>query len=168
MLSAAIATDEDAAAIAQLRTAVADDLTRQYGCGHWSAPATEAGVLRGIKASRVLVARSGSDIVATLRLVTRRPWAINPRYFTRVRQPLYLVDMAVEPRQQRRGIGRYLLGHAMDVAGAWPSDAIRLDAYDAAAGAGPFYAKCGFREVGRVSYRGVPLVYFERVLRRGG
>jgi hypothetical protein len=27
-----------------------------------------------------------------------------------------------------------------------------------------FYAKCGYREVGRVTYRGTPLVYFERLL----
>ena len=47
---------------------------------------------------------------------------------------------------------------------AWPADAIRLDAYDAPAGAGDFYAKCGFREVGRATYRGVPLVYFELLL----
>jgi hypothetical protein len=41
---------------------------------------------------------------------------------------------------------------------------IRLDAYDGPAGAGGFYAKRGFREVGRVVYRGTPLVYFERIL----
>jgi len=39
-----------------------------------------------------------------------------------------------------------------------------LDAYDGAAGAGRFYAKCGFLEVGRKIYRGVPLVYFELML----
>ena len=41
---------------------------------------------------------------------------------------------------------------------------IRLDAYDAPAGAGPFYSRCGFREMGRVIYRKVPLVYFEQLL----
>lgn len=49
---------------------------------------------------------------------------------------------------------------------AWPADAIRLDAFDAAAGAGPFYAKCGFREVARVTYRKDPLIYFELTLPR--
>jgi hypothetical protein len=43
----------------------------------------------------------------------------------------------------------------------WPASAIFLDAYDAEAGAGEFYRKCGFREVGRASYRGAPLIYFE-------
>jgi GNAT superfamily N-acetyltransferase len=72
--------------------------------------------------------------------------------------------MAVDPLVQRRGIGRRLVREAIAAGRAWPADAIRLDAYDAEAGAGPFYAKCGFREVGRVSYRGNPLVYFELLL----
>jgi len=38
---------------------------------------------------------------------------------------------------------------------------LELEIADAPAGAGEFYHKCGFREVGRVSYRGAPLVYFE-------
>ena len=44
------------------------------------------------------------------------------------------------------------------------NDAIRLDAYDAAAGAGDFYAKNGFREVGRTKYRNAPLIYYELLL----
>jgi hypothetical protein len=44
------------------------------------------------------------------------------------------------------------------------ADAIRLDAYDGAVGAGAFYAKYGFKEVGRVVYRGTPLIYFELLL----
>jgi hypothetical protein len=43
-------------------------------------------------------------------------------------------------------------------------DAIRLDAYDGPSGGGPFYKKCGFTELGRAVYRGVPLVYFEFVV----
>ncbi len=163
-LSVTTAADEDAPAIASLRTSVAEHLTRRYGRGHWSAEATEKSVLRGIKTSRVLVARDGSGIIATLRLATKKPWAIDRKYFVDVGRPLYLLDMAVEPGLQGRGVGRRLLEEARTVARAWPADAIRLDAYDSAAGAGSFYARCGFREVGRVSYRGVPLVYFELLL----
>jgi GNAT superfamily N-acetyltransferase len=72
--------------------------------------------------------------------------------------------MAVDPEYQRQGIGRRLLDEARSVARQWPAESIRLDAYDAPAGAGRFYAKCGFREVGRAAYRGVPLVYFELML----
>jgi GNAT superfamily N-acetyltransferase len=162
-LSVTTAGDADAPAIARLRTSVAQHLTDQYGRGHWSSCVTETSV-RSIKTSRVLVARNESGIVGTLKLQTKKPWAIDVSYFGSARRPLYLVDMAVEPAAQRQGIGRYLIEEAKKCARAWPSDAIRLDAYDASAGAGSFYAKCGFLEVGRKAYRGVPLVYFELVL----
>jgi hypothetical protein len=53
---------------------------------------------------------------------------------------------------------------ARTIAESWPADAIRLDAYDAKAGAGSFYSKCGFHERGRVVYKGDPLVYYELLL----
>lgn len=166
-LSVMVATEADAAELAILRTDVAADLTRRFGEGHWSAPVTEQGELRNIKTSRVLVARDGeAAIIATLRLATKKPWAIDKTYFSNVDLPLYLTDMAVAPALQRQGVGRRLLEEANAVAAAWPCDAIRLDAYDSPAGAGPFYAKCGFREVGRITYRGVPLIYFERLIRQ--
>jgi GNAT superfamily N-acetyltransferase len=163
-LSIAAASDADAATIASLRTAVAEDLTRAYGRGHWSSAVTEQSVRRGLRISTVVVARHGAGIIAVLRLATKKPWAIDPSYFTSARRPLYLSDMAVDPQQQRRGVGRRLLEEAKAIAVRLGSDAIRLDAYDAAAGAGPFYAKCGFREVGRVTYRRTSLVYFELIL----
>jgi GNAT superfamily N-acetyltransferase len=160
-----MASEEDARELAVLRTAVADDLTRQYGHGHWSAIVTESGERQSLKTSRILVARDDDrTIIATLRLAIKKPWAIDKSYFTDVRRPLYLTDMAVAPRLQRCGIGRRLLEEARTVALDWPGDAIRLDAYDHAAGAGPFYGKAGFHEVGRVTYRGVPLIYFELLL----
>ncbi len=159
-----LATEEDAAAIAALRMAAADNLTREYGPGHWSSAVSERGVLHAMRTSRVFVMRRRDDVIATLRLASKKPWAIDTSYFTACPRPLYLTDMAVAPSSQRRGIGRLCVDQACEVARWWPGDAIRLDAYDAAAGAGPFYAKCGFREVGRVTYRGTPLVYFEMLL----
>ena len=158
-LSITSATFDDAGTIAALQTRVAEDLTRRHGVGHWSAPVTEQNVARGIASSTVLIGRVG-----TLRLVTKKPWAIDPAYFAAVRRPLYLLSMAVEPARQRTGIGTRLLEEARVVGAQWPADAIRLDAYDSAAGAGSFYAKCGYREVGRVTYRSVPLRYFELLL----
>jgi len=163
-VSPAPATEADVAVIAALRTAVAEHLTVQYGRGHWSSCVTERSVLRGLKTSRVLVKRTAEGIVGTVRLATKKPWAIDLKYFVSVRRPLYVHDLAVAPTAQRSGVGRLLMEDAKAVARAWPADAIRLDAYDHAAGAGEFYVKCGFREVGRVVYRGVPLVYFELLL----
>lgn len=159
-----LATEADAAAIAALRNSAAQHLTQRYGTGHWSSVATERGVLRALRTSRILIARAGERLVATLRLATKKPWAIDVSYFTVVPQALYLTDMAIAPDIQRQGVGRALLRDAERIARGWPSQAIRLDAYDAAAGAGAFYAKCGYREVGRVIYRKTPLVYYERVL----
>jgi len=102
--------------------------------------------------------------VATLRLATKKPWAIDTSYFTACRKPLYLLSMAVKPAKQRQSVGRRCLEEAVRIARDWPADAIRLDAYDASGGAGPFYARCGFTEVGRVTYRNTPLIYYELLL----
>jgi GNAT superfamily N-acetyltransferase len=96
-----------------------------------------------------------------LRLATKKPWAIDVGYFTPVKRPLYLTGMAVSVPHQGRGLGRQALDDARAVLRDWPGDAIRLDAYDAKAGAGGFYASCGYRERGRVIYKGNPLVYYE-------
>jgi GNAT superfamily N-acetyltransferase len=158
------ATEVDAPAIAALRSLAADRLTAEHGSGQWSTPATEQGVLHSLRHARVLLAGDGARLAGTLRLATKKPWAIDPAYFTPVQRALYLTDMAVDPALQRQGVGRALVEHALVVARSWPSDGVRLDAYDAAGGAGGFYAKCGFREVGRVVYRKTPLVYYERLI----
>ena len=158
------ATAHDVEEIAALRTAVALDLTARFGIGHWSATVTEKGVMRGIATSQVCVARQRSRVVATLRLATTKPWAIDLSYFTPCGRALYLTDMAVLPSVQLQGIGRRCLEETRRIAAEWPAEAIRLDAYDATAGAGGFYARCGYREVGRVTYRSTPLIYFETLL----
>jgi GNAT superfamily N-acetyltransferase len=166
-LSFATATESDAPELAALHTAVAEDLTNRVGPGFWSSSPSERGILANMrkpKFSRTLVARRNRHIVGTLRLHTMKPWAIDTAYFTAAKQPLYLTGMAVYPNLQRKGVGRLLLKKAEAIAHAWPADAIRLDAFDSAAGAGAFYAKCGFREVARVIYKKNPLRYFELIL----
>ncbi len=163
-LTFADATEADVPALVSLRTAVAERLTADFGAGHWSSIATPNGVLHALRTASVLVARDARELVGTLTLATKKPWAIDAAYFTPVRRPLYLTAMAVAPTLQRAGLGRRLLAAGVEQAREMHGLAIRLDAYDAPDGAGDFYAKCGFREVGRVVYRGTPLVYFELVL----
>jgi len=162
-LTFGMATAEDSRVLAELHTAVGEALTARYGSGHWSSKATEAGVLRALRETTVLVARDGPTVVGTLRLATKKPWAIDVKYFTPVKKTLYLINMAVTPARQRGGVGRALVAEAAAVARVRGVGSIRLDAYDADAGAGGFYAKCGYAEVGRVSYKGVPLIYYEQV-----
>lgn len=163
-LTVRAAGEMDASAIAHLRTEAADALTRRFGQGPWSGGPTEARVLWGMSFGRVLVAVERRRIIGALLLATRRPWSDEPDFFTPVERPIYLTAMAVLPRMQAKGVGRSLLDAARDTAKAWPAQAIRLDAYDAPAGAGEFYVRCGFREVGRGVYRDVPLVYCEQLL----
>ena len=160
----ATATADDAEAVAEVRNGAAERLTREFGRGHWSGFASAQNVLRGIDSSRVLVARDGAVIVGTLRVTPRKPWAMELHYFTSSSRPLYIVDMAVSPPMQRTGAGRQLIDAAVQLAIGWQADALRLDAYDHPAGAGGFYEKCGFHEVARASYRGVPLIYYQRLL----
>jgi GNAT superfamily N-acetyltransferase len=160
----ALATPADASEVADLRTAAARELTAQYGRGHWSTETTERGARSELRNAQVWIARYRGECVATFRLATKKPWAIDASYFTACKRPLYLTGMAVRPDLQRRGLGRQCVDEAVRIARGWPADAIRLDAYDADAGAGSFYHKCGFTETGRVTYRSVPLVYHELVL----
>jgi GNAT superfamily N-acetyltransferase len=109
----------------------------------------------------VRIGRAGRQIYTVLRLAPKKPWAIDVTYFTPAKRVLYLTGMAVSVARQRQGLGRQALEDAKRIAAEWPADAIRLDAYDAEAGAGGFYAACGYVERGRVVYRKTPLVYYE-------
>lgn len=120
-------------------------------------------MLRDLQVSRVLAARDRGRVVGTLTLQTKKPWSIDVSYFTPVTKPIYVINMAVAPHRQRRGVGQALLTEALSVARTLPAGAIRLDAYDAPAGAGDFYRKCGYRHAGSKIFRGNPLLYFERL-----
>lgn len=156
-----MATPADAGAVAAVRNAAASDLTSRYGTGGWSNNTSERGVLFDMRRGTVYLATHDGCPVATLMLSTRKPWAIDKSYFSPSTKPLYLTAMAILPEYQRQGVGRQCLDQAADYARSWPADTIRLDAWDHASGAGEFYSKCGYREVGRAAYRGAALVYFE-------
>jgi GNAT superfamily N-acetyltransferase len=158
------ATLDDVAAIAALQNAAAGALTARFGAGPWSTLVSERTAAMAQRYARVRVGREGRRIVTVLRLATKKPWAIDVSYFTPVKRPLYLTGMAVSVAHQGSGLGRLALEDAGTVARAWPADALRLDAFDADAGAGGFYARCGFTPRGRVVYKGDPLLYYERVL----
>jgi len=158
------ATVKDLAALTGLHTAVRGDLTARHGKGPWSSHITERGVSFTLRNAQVYVVEQRGTILATLTLATKKPWAIDRAYFTPIPRPLYLTGMAVRPECQRQGIGRESLILVREIVRAWPAQGIFLDAFDAPAGAGDFYRKCGFKEVGRVKYRNVPLIYFEALV----
>jgi GNAT superfamily N-acetyltransferase len=158
------ATEKDVAHLAALHNSVAGGLTARFGEGHWSVVTTERGVELSLRHAKVRVGLMGKRIVTTLRLAQKKPWAIDVAHFTKVKCAVYLTSMATAVAHQGQGFGQLAIEDARAVAREWPAGAIRLDAYDAAAGAGAFYAKCGFQERGRVVYKGTPLIYYEVLL----
>jgi ribosomal protein S18 acetylase RimI-like enzyme len=158
------ATLDDAPAIAGMQNAAAGALTARFGPGPWSSLVTERGAELAQRHARVRIGKDGRRILTVLRLATKKPWAIDVSYFTPVRRTLYLTGMAVAVSHQGQGLGSMALADACAMAAEWPADAVRLDAYDANAGAGGFYARCGFTERGRMVYKDNPLIYYERLL----
>lgn len=158
------ATLEDVPALMELTDEIAQDQARQSG-GEATSKTTEKSILWQMRMSRIFIAKKRTRIIATLRLTVKKPWAINVSYFTPCKRPVYLLGMMVTPELQRQGLGRKCLKEAERIARAWPADAIRLDAYDSSSGAGGFYAKCGYAEVGRKTYRDSPLIYYELILK---
>ncbi|MET0620784.1 MAG: hypothetical protein ABW056_10925, partial [Thermoanaerobaculia bacterium] len=119
------AAPSDAPELAALHTAVAVQLTREHGRGHWSNCTTEKGVLWALRISRVFLLRQRGNVSATFALQKKKPWAIDVSYFTPVETPLDLVNLAVDPRAQGRALGRRMVSAAIAAAKAWPADAIR-------------------------------------------
>lgn len=152
---------EDAEAIAALRNAVSDDLTFKHGKGWWTSHCTTAGVLFDPRNAKLYAALHRDEVVASLVLGTKKPWAIDLKYFSKVKRPLYLTSMVVAPELQRQGLGRACVDEVTKIARRAKAGAIFLDAYDHPAGAGLFYVKCGWRESGCVTYRAAPLIYCE-------
>jgi GNAT superfamily N-acetyltransferase len=156
-----LANDDDAPGLVRLREAVNARLVEDFGPGFWCTRMSAQGALSAVRQAQVYVARHRGEIMATLALTTRKPWAISLSYFESREKPFYLTNMAVHPEFQRRGVGREAILEAKRIAKMASADALRLDAYDVPAGAGPFYAKCGFTEIGRAKYREAPLIYYE-------
>ena len=160
-----VARREDAAAVHAIRVAAADELTHRHGDGRWARVTPERILRKHIASKNVHVAECG-EALATYALKRRRIGFYDPAWFAHPGDDaIYLTDMAVRPDIQRRGVGRAVMAAIDEFARSLGCGAVRFDAYDAAAGAGRFYEKCGYTCVHRGSVNGVGLEYFEKVLR---
>jgi GNAT superfamily N-acetyltransferase len=155
----------DVPGLVELRNSVNQNLASQFAGVIRAGVVSAKSISFAMSRSTVLVARYRGKPIATLALSTRKPWSIAdsgalPEWMNgHVRE--------IEGKGRRRKVCRRCIAQAIAYAQKWPATAIRLDAYDAQYGAGEFYRKCGFREVGRASYRNTPLIYFEMVLSPG-
>lgn len=158
------ATADDAADLTRMREAVNQRLRQDFGDGFWVGKPTERAALCDIRLCMVYIARYRGRLIASLALQWKKPWAIDRKFLTPGRRSLFLTRMAVDPKFQRQDIGRKCLDEARRIAKEQKADSICLDAFDCAAGAGRFYARCGFREIGRAAYRTIPHIYYEALL----
>ena len=153
------ATPGDAREIAALHEVVAQHLQRAIpGARRWKVP-PEKQLASSMKTTETVVAREGELLVATFRLDPARGFCGVAR-FTEVDGFVYLLEMAVRPSHQRRGVGRLCLEEAERRARARGSKAIRLDTNDDPVRAAAFYTACGYREV----LHHAQTIYFERLL----
>jgi GNAT superfamily N-acetyltransferase len=148
-----------------IRAAAAADLTSRFGSGHWSLVVSVASVRERAKAGGVYLIEVAAAPVATFFLSDRKIGFYNAEWFADpAAEAGYLRDLAVHPDRQRQGIGRYALAETEALCRAAGLRAVRFDAYQGEAGAGPFYVKCGCTLRHSGEFRGVELDYFEKVL----
>jgi GNAT superfamily N-acetyltransferase len=145
--------------------AAASDLTARFGEGHWSHVRAVETLRKYVEQGTLYLIETDAVTAGTLRLTDRKipfyrgEWFAEPKAKTG-----YLLDMAIDPAYQRRGIGRLAMMLAENHARSCSLQAIRLDAYGGPAGAGAFYRKCGYRLVHRGAFNGIALEYFEKLL----
>jgi GNAT superfamily N-acetyltransferase len=156
-----LAGADDIAELVAMRTRVSQNLAKRFGEGFWVGRPSESGERFLMRIGQVYIARYRGRLIATLTLSKRKPWSIDVSHFRAGTKPLYLRAMAVDPVQQRKGVGTMCIKEARRIAQEAGQEVIRLDAFDCPAGAGEFYRRCGFTEVARVVYRGIPHIDFE-------
>ena len=163
------ARSSDVKAVRAVLTAAANDLTARFGEGHWSGVSSVEALRKYLDEGALYVVEAEARMLGTLRLSERKIGFYHNDWFADPSAAAgYLLDMAIDPAHQRRGIGQQAMRLAEELARARGLAAIRLDAYGGPAGAGRFYEKCGFRQVHAGEFKGVALEYFEKLIERCG
>ncbi|MFA9477092.1 GNAT family N-acetyltransferase [Phycisphaerales bacterium AB-hyl4] len=149
----------------QIRTACAHDLHHRFGDGHWAKVSPLAPLRRVVREKHVYAVRWGGETVATFSLSQVGPYYLTPDLFDEpTARAAYLTALAVRPRQQHHGAGRWCMSQAEALARSWGCRSLRFDAYDHPAGAWAFYDRGGYARCGVVNVYGVRLIAYERVL----
>ena len=156
---------DDVKPIRAILAAAAADLTARFGQGHWSTVRTTETLRKYVDDRVVYVVEADGLMVGSLRQTDRKIGFYRQDWFARPDDPAgYLLDMAVHPDHQRRGIGHRSMQLTEHLAGRAGLRSIRLDAYAGSAGAGGFYKACGYALVHTGEFKGVALEYYEKLL----
>lgn len=159
------ATPGDATVSRAIRFAAAADLSARFGPGHWSQVMPLGDIEEKIGAGLLYLIEADGSPVATFALGDLRIDFYQPAWFADPSADAgYLTDFAVLPTRQRQGIGRFALVEIEALCRSRRLSALRFDAYQGPAGAGPFYVKCGYIRRHSNEVRGVGRDYYEKVL----
>jgi GNAT superfamily N-acetyltransferase len=157
------ATADEVPAIQATRLSAAEELTDRFGEGQWSLVSSENTLYDALGSGTLYVIDSAGILVGTFRLTQQKIVFYQERWFADPNAlAAYLRDMAIAPDHQRQGVGRQAMGAIEQLARDQGVRALRLDAYVGAAGAGPFYRKCGYTRVHKGAFNNVPLEYYEK------
>src|ERR1700735_3378642 len=94
-LTFSTAAPDDAEELAALRHAVAAEQLQRFGVKSFNT--TARGILCDLRWGDLLIARRKNQIVSSLLLVKKKPWAIDISYFTPVERPIYVRAMNTLP-----------------------------------------------------------------------
>jgi predicted N-acetyltransferase YhbS len=150
MFTIRTARTDDAARLHELHTAAVRQLCApHYAPGvidGWLANRSPAGYLPEIERANIFVVEHGARVVG----------------FGQA-QPGIVVACYVDPAFGRRGVGSTIMRHALVIAGRGHEGPIRIES---TLNAAPFYARFGFRQIGRASVRrnhvDIPIIVMER------
>jgi GNAT superfamily N-acetyltransferase len=160
-----LAQSGDIRAIRAVLAAAAHDLSTRFGEGHWSGVRSIETLRKYLDEGVLYVVENDERIIGTLRLTDQKIGFYRADWFTNPDDKAgYLLDMAIDPTRQRRGVGQLAMATCEDIARVAGLQAIRLDAYTGPAGAGEFYRRCGYRLMHQGAFHGVGLEYYEKLL----
>ncbi|WP_072803949.1 GNAT family N-acetyltransferase [Rhodococcoides yunnanense] len=169
MLDIRPATPDDAAAILALRH-TAEDWLADRGIDQWRPREVPLSVIESqVAAGEFVVARlrpTDTPLVAAMRLI----WSDEPIWLEENAFAGYVHHLVVDRSHSGRGIGRELLDWAERTTHDAGASVLRLDCVETNPQLRAYYARLGFREVGRREFRAdrwLAVTLFERdVLRR--
>lgn len=157
-----LAEMEDAESVAALRNAASDDLTFKLGKGWWTSHTTTAVALHDLRNAELHVVLHRGEIIASLVLAKQPSRTLDAKYFSGIKRPSFLSSLTVAPELQRQGYGRACLAEAAKLARRAKAGAIFADIFDHPnAGPGPFFVKCGYREIARGKHRDATSICYQ-------
>ena len=103
----------DVEAVRSIRAAAADNLTARFGRGHWSLVTAVAGLRDKAEEGSLYLIERESSPVGTFMLTDEKIGFYRVEWFADANvRAAYLLDLAIHPSVQRKGLGRYAMGQA--------------------------------------------------------